>query len=126
MRKKIITYLLLFSTLNTVGCYSNVTISANEYFDSNLKKTIDVQYDGGNVKLEPGQYFIMHDTLYWSDTGKSNHTNSKKKIALDKIQKIEYEEYDETKTCITGGILGLFVVVITILALGSTSFNPYN
>ena len=126
MRKKIITYLLLFSTLNTVGCYSNVTISANEYFNSNMKKTIDVQYDGGNVKLEPGQYFVLRDTLYWSDIENSNYSSVRNKIALDKIQKIEYEEYDETKTCITGGILGLLVVVITILALGSTSFNPYN
>ncbi len=126
MLRKILIYIIFFSFLHLVGCYSTVSISANEYFDSNKKKTIYLQYNGTNIKLEPGQYFVMRDTLYYDETGNNNYPTLKKKIAIDEIQKIEYEEYDETKMCVAGGISGLIVIGILIISLGSFSFITFN
>jgi len=91
-----------------------------------MKKTIYLHYDGGNIKLKPDQYFVIRDTLYCDFFGNNDKSMVTKKIALDKIQNIQYEEYDATKTYVVGGIAVVIVGVIAIIALSSFSFSPFN
>ncbi|MFC2119859.1 hypothetical protein ACFLQ4_02190 [Bacteroidota bacterium] len=127
--KKLCFYILIFSFLNYVGCYSSRSASKDILYTKDLGEpsgvvTIIIK-DDKKLVVDEGIYELVGDTLHI--TGLKLHTNFVEqidlKIALDDIQYVEIEEIDNFAT--TGCVIGLATLAIFIV-LAITAANSFD
>lgn len=112
--KKILTYLVIFSLLNLVGCYYQQQMNPEEYnFDENLDLLVTTK--DSTYSISAKDYYYDKDTLYATLSKwmyKDDYWVRYKiatKIPVKEIKKLEIEKMDET---VTIGIVAGFVLII--------------
>jgi hypothetical protein len=121
MMKKICFYILIFSFLNYIGCYSSRSVNKEILYTGDLGEPSGVvtiiTKDEKKLVVYEGIYDLVGDTLHIA--GMELHTNFKEhidvKIALDDIQYVEIEEIDDLAT--TGCVIGLAAIVFFIVGV---------
>ena len=130
--KKICLYLLIFSLINFMACYSSETVNKEKFLSESGTEPIYgvtiVKNDDERIIMDEVTYQVVEDTLYLEGISKSNNDYGKlinKKIALMDIQSVEIEELDEANTigCIVS-LAGLAILFIALLSAGSSHSQP--
>ena len=105
MIKKIVTYLLLFSFLHFVGCYSTDIVAPNQYKKyiekGELPSEILVRlYNLKEYRFAAWEYVIKEDLLYGEGFELVNDSFQpfEGTIPLSQIQSIQFEKKDSKKT----------------------------
>lgn len=134
MLKKILIYIILFSFLHLVGCYSTAIMPPEQYQEimEVSRKAEDIIINlrnGERYKFARGYYHISNDSLIgegfeikYESEGPYEATKifipNKVKIPLSQIKSIQFEEYDSEKTfALVFGIItagGFIYYMITI------------
>jgi hypothetical protein len=144
--KKICFYILIFSFLNYIGCYSSKSVNKEILYTSDLGEPAGIvaiitnddgkivldegKYDDGKIVLDEGKYELVGDTLYVSGINKTNTSvygqNIDLTIALDDIHSVEIEEFDgwATTGCIIGGAVGVSLMIAMALTFQSGVILP--
>lgn len=121
MAKKTITYLLLFSFLNYLGCYSSELISResiitmNDYegdFSVKMKDNTSYNYLEKTIMFSQDTMYIYH--FVSSDRDSINEQYTPIKILIEDITNIETEYLSAGNSCLLGG--GILLGVLLILA----------
>ena len=131
MLKKILIYIILFSFLHLVGCYSTSIMNREQYQE--LKDHTDQPdeiivnlYNNEKYKFARGHYFIINDTLGGERFAIKSEIEEPYmgKIPLSRIGSITVEEMDSEKTpSLVEEIIGITLVIISIFFLWNISFN---
>jgi len=126
--KKICFYILIFSFLNYVGCYSSRSINKEELYSQDLGEPAGVvtiiTNDEKRIEVHEGIYEVIGDTLYASGINKANTTVYGQpiniKIALGDIRSVEIKEPDGWAT--TGLIIGVagLAIIIAVISIGNS------
>ncbi len=119
--KKICFYILIFSFLNYIGCYSSRSVNKEILYTGDLGEPSGVvtiiTNDEKRIDVREGIYEVVGDTL--RVRGLKLNTNFVEqidvKIALDDIQYVEIEEIDDLAT--TGCVIGLAAIVFFIVGV---------
>ena len=124
---KIFFYLLIFSFLNFVGCYSSRAVDKEIYFSEMATESMDdftiITIRDETIEIKWNTFQIMQDTLY--ATGLKEESIFVKpvdvKIALTDIKYVEIDEPDDLATtgCVVG-IGALVILVIIVIAMASS------
>jgi len=129
MIKKIVTYLLLFSFLHFVGCYSTDIVAPNQYKKyiekGELPSEILVRlYNLKEYRFAAWEYVIKEDLLYGEGFELVNDSFQpfEGTIPLSQIQLIQYEKKDSKKTNQLVLAIGA-VAIVGILFLLADSFE---
>ncbi|MGB5849609.1 MAG: hypothetical protein WBH40_14040 [Ignavibacteriaceae bacterium] len=129
--KKICFYILIFSFLNYIGCYSSRSVNKEILYTQDLGEpdgTVVITMNDENViELRKGIYEVVGDTLYVN--GFKQYIDHVEpidvKIALDDIQSVEIKERDDLASC--GMIIGVsalaFFIIMTI-AVANQDHSP--
>ncbi len=115
MVKKILTYTLLFSSLQFVGCYSYSTLYPDPYQE--IKKEISEADEiivnlknAKKYKFAKGYYYFQNDTLTGEGFAIINDIEEpyKGSIPFSQIRSIQIVELDSEKTLtVVGGIIAI-------------------
>ena len=95
MFKKIITYLLLFSFLNYIGCSSSVFVTIDEYNQKMLEENPPYEiflttYDSKKYHFtNEGYYYIKNDTLFASRKVQEYEIERGKKVETGRVRTIQ-------------------------------------
>lgn len=122
MKKRFITYILLFSFLNFVGCYSSKYVSIDEFEKitkekDNPEKIAVNTVETGTYQFRRDTYQIKNDTLISTSLLLSYDGEApfERKFSFDQIQSIEYDQFDVGKT-IAAVLGGAALVALTVVA----------
>jgi len=131
MLKKILIYIILFSFLHLVGCYSTSIMNPAQYQElkDHIPQSNEIILNLNNNEkyiFARGYYFIINDTLIGEGVAIKNEIEEPYmgKIPLSQIGSITVEEVDSEKTpSLVVGIIGITLVIIAIFFLWKISFN---
>jgi hypothetical protein len=125
MIKKIVTYLLLFSFLHFVGCYSTDIVAPNQYKKYIEKGEIPSEilvrlYNLKEYSFAPWSYIIKEDSLYGEgfELVNDSYQPFEGTIPLSQIQSIQFEKKDSEKTnkLVYGMVLVGLLIIVVVLA----------
>ena len=123
MKRRIVSCVLVASLFFSIGCYSNGTVSKDEFKTKADKDDITLfTNDSSEYKFLKGNYRVQGDTLTGFGVRKSKMSSD---IVLDAslsfadIDSIETREYDGTKTILLCGGVGLGAALIMYTLLHS-------
>jgi hypothetical protein len=116
--KKTCFYILIFSFLNYIGCYSSRSVNKEILYTSDLGEPAGIVVITMNtenvIELRKGIYEVVGDTLYLN--GFKHYIDHVEpinlKIALDDINSVEIKERDDLASCgmiIAVSALALFI-----------------
>lgn len=119
--KKIIIAITIISFVNLIGCYNQKQLSSDNYIfnpgDNVTVVTQDTVYN-----LNGDKCLLKNDTLFYKVAVPIDQKSMKIKtmmMPIEQTDKIEIESIDGLKTT----LLVLGVLVITIVAIGATTFD---
>lgn len=141
--KKFPIYILIFSFLNYVGCYSSRAVDKEILLSNNNAEPIDdltiITNDDRKIIIDEITYQIVDDTLYAEGINKTNTEVYGKpinlKLATNDIQYVEIDALDVFRTvgCITAsvGAVGMSVIMVFLFkdykgCEGPKSLNDLN
>ena len=129
--KKLCFYILIFSFLNYIGCYSSRSVNKEIFYTSDLGEPAGIvvitMNDKNVIEFRKGIYEVVGDTLYVN--GFKQYIDHLKpidvRIALDDIKYVETKERDDLASC--GMIIGVsalaFFIIMTI-AVANQDHSP--
>ncbi len=122
MLKKILIYIILFSFLHLVGCYSTSIMNPAQYQElkDHIPQSNEIILNLNNNEkyiFARGYYFIINDTLIGEGVAIKNEIEEpyKGKIPLSQIRTIGIQEVDNEKTFRLVGTIILTGFLIYIL-----------
>jgi len=118
MKKKCF-YILIFSFLNYIGCYSSQSVNKEILYSRDLGEPAGIvvitMNDKNVIEVRKGIYEVVGDTLYVN--GFKQYIDHLEpidaKVALDDIQSVEIKERDDLASC--GIIIGVSALALFIL-----------
>ena len=126
--KKFSIYILIFSFLNYVGCYSSRTVDKEILLSNNNVEPIGeltiITNDDRRIIIDEVIYQVVDDTLYAGGIDKMNTESYGRpvnlKLATNDIQYMEVNELNVTRTvgCIIGSA-GLILLIIGVIAVAT-------
>jgi hypothetical protein len=117
--KKNIYYILIFSFLNYIGCYSSKSVNKEILYTSDLGEpsgiVVITMNDESKIEVSEGIFEVVLDTL--NVNGFKQYIDHVEpidvKVALDDIQSVEIKERDDLASC--GMIIGVSALALFII-----------